>query len=61
MRRLVTISREYGSGGRLIGRLVAEKLSLPFYDKEIIDLAVEKSGLSREVIETAELRTKSTI
>ena len=46
MRRLVTISREYGSGGRLIGRLVAEKLSLPFYDKEIIDLAVEKSGLS---------------
>ena len=35
MRRLVTISREDGSGGRLIGRLVAEKLSLPFYDKEI--------------------------
>ena len=61
MRRLVTISREYGSGGRLIGRLVAEKLSLPFYDKEIIDLVVEKSGLSREVIETAELRAKSTI
>ena len=59
MRRLVTISREYGSGGRLIGGLVAEKLSLPFYDKEIIDLAVEKSGLSREVIETAELRAKS--
>lgn len=61
MRKLVTISREYGSGGRLIGRLVAEKMGLPFYDREIIDMAVEKSGLSHEVIETAELRAKSSI
>ncbi|MBO4235284.1 MAG: cytidylate kinase-like family protein [Firmicutes bacterium] len=59
MRKLVTISREYGSGGRLIGRMVAEKMGIPFYDKEIIDMAVEKSGLSREVIETAELRARS--
>jgi len=59
MKKLVTISREYGSGGRIIGRLVAEKLGIPFYDKEIIDLAVEKSGLSREIVETAELRAKS--
>lgn len=59
MKKLVTISREYGSGGRIIGRLVAEKLGIPFYDKEILDLAVEKSGLSREVVETAELRAKS--
>ena len=61
MNKLVTISREYGSGGRVIGRLVAEKMGIPFYDKEIIDLAVEKSGLSREIIETAELRAKSSI
>jgi len=61
LRKLVTISREYGSGGRLIGRLVAEKMGLPFYDREIIDMAVEKSGLSHEVIETAELRAKSSI
>ena len=59
MKKLVTISREYGSGGRIIGRLVAEKLGIPFYDKEILDLAVEKSGLSREIVETAELRAKS--
>ena len=59
MKKLVTISREYGSGGRIIGRLVAEKLGVPFYDKEIIDMAVEKSGLSREIVETAELRAKS--
>ncbi len=61
MRRLVTISREYGSGGRLIGRMVAEKMGIPFYDKEIIDMAVEHSGLSREIIETAELRAKNSL
>ena len=59
MNKLVTISRQYGSGGGIIGKLVAEKLGLPFYDKEIIDMAVEKSGLSREVVESAELRAKS--
>jgi len=59
MKKLVTISREYGSGGRIVGRLIAEKLGVPFYDKEIIDMAVEKSGLSREIVETAELRAKS--
>ena len=61
MRKIVTISREYGSGGRLIGRLVADKMGIPFYDKEIIDMAVEHSGLSREIIETAELRAKNGI
>ena len=59
MRKLVTISREYGSGGRKIGKILAEKLGVPLYDKEIIDMAVEKSGLSRDIIETAELRAKS--
>ena len=59
MNKLVTISREYGSGGRIIGGLVAEKLGVPLYDKEIIDFAVEKSGLSREIIESAALRAKS--
>ncbi len=59
MKKLVTISREYGSGGRIIGKLVAEALDVPFYDKEIIDLAVEKSGFAREMIESAELKAKS--
>lgn len=61
MNKLVTISREYGSGGRYIGSMVAAKMNIPFYDKEIIDMAVEQSGLSREVIETSELRAKSSI
>lgn len=59
MKKLVTISREYGSGGRIIGRLVAEKLGIPFYDKEILDLAAKQSGLSREVVEAEELRAKN--
>ena len=59
MKKLVTISREYGSGGRIIGGMVAEKLGVPMYDKELIDFAAERSGLSREIIESAELRAKS--
>ncbi len=59
MKKLITISREYGSGGRIIGKLLAEKLNVPFYDKEIIDVAVEESGFSRDLIENAELKAKS--
>ena len=59
MKRLITISREYGSGGRLIGAMVAEKMGIPVYDKELIDMAVEHSGLDRDIIETAELRAKN--
>lgn len=59
MKKLVTISREYGSGGRIIGKILAEKLNVPFYDKEIIDMAVQESGFSREMIENAELKAKS--
>lgn len=59
MKKLVTISRQYGSGGRIIGKLVAEKLNVPLYDKEIIDMAAQESGLSREIVESAELRAKN--
>ncbi len=59
MKKLITISRQYGSGGRIIGKILAEKLGVPFFDKEIIDMAVEASGYSREVIEGAEMKAKS--
>lgn len=49
---IVTISREYGSGGRFVGKLVSEKLGIPFYDKEIINLASKKSGLNIDYIES---------
>lgn len=47
---IVTISREFGSGGRLIGKQLAEKLNVPYYDRELIELAAEKSGLSHDFI-----------
>lgn len=51
---VITISREYGSGGRLIGRLLAEDLGIPFYDRELITRAAADSGLSPEVLAAAE-------
>jgi len=48
---IITIGREYGSGGREIGKLVADKLGIPFYDKEILTRAAEESGLCKEVFE----------
>ncbi len=51
MKSVITISREYGSGGRAIGKLVAEKLGYKFYDAEIIDEVVVSSGFSRDIVE----------
>lgn len=48
---IVTIAREYGSGGRLIGQQLAEKLQVAFYDKELIILAAKESGLAEDFIE----------
>ncbi len=57
---VITISREYGSGGRFVGKLVSEKLGIPFYDKEIIDLASKKSGLDTNYIKKIDqTKTKS--
>lgn len=49
--RVITISREFGSGGRTIGKEVAEKLGLPCYDRELIEKAAEESGFTKEYIE----------
>ena len=58
-KRIITISREFGSGGRFIGEEVAKKLGIAYYDKNIIGQIAEKSGLSPEYIqENAELSPK---
>ena len=58
-KRIITISREFGSGGRFIGEEVARKLGIAYYDKNIISQIAEKSGLSPEYIqENAELSPK---
>ena len=58
-KRIITISREFGSGGRFIGEEVAKKLGIAYYDKNIISQIAKKSGLSPEYIqESAELSPK---
>ena len=58
-KRIITISREFGSGGRFIGEEIAKKLGIAYYDKNIINEIAEKSGLSPEYIqENAELSPK---
>ena len=57
--RIITISREFGSGGRFIGEEVAKKLGIAYYDKNVINDIAEKSGLSPEyILENAELSPK---
>lgn len=51
---VITIAREYGSGGRYIGKLIAERLNLKFYDKEFITILSKTTGLSEEYIESNE-------
>lgn len=48
---IIAIGREYGSGGHDIGKLVAKKLGVPFYDKEILSLAAKESGICEELFE----------
>ena len=47
---VITISRQFGSGGREIGKKVAQALGIPYYDKELLKVAAEKSGLSHEFL-----------
>ncbi len=58
---IITIGRQFGSGGRHIGELVAEKLGVPFYDEKLISLAAEKSDLCKEAIEEADERNASSL
>ena len=51
MKKIITISREFGSGGRTIGKQVAEQMGYQFYDKELIEKIAQEAGLSREFVE----------
>ena len=50
---VITISRQFGSGGRSIGRAVAEELEIPFFDGEIINKIAESSGYAKETVENS--------
>lgn len=51
---IITISREYGSGGRLVGKTLSKILDIPFYDNELITLSAQKTGLSQHYFKEAE-------
>ena len=54
MKKVITINRQYGSGGREIGRKLAEQLGIPFYDNEIISRAAKETGFSETAFQTVE-------
>ena len=54
MKTVITISRQYGSGGREIGKKLADQLGIPFYDNEIISRAAKATGFSEAAFESVE-------
>ncbi len=51
---IITIERQYGSGGSIIGKLAAEKLGVNFYNRQILEMAAERCGIAPEYLESAE-------
>lgn len=61
MKKVITISREYGSGGREIGQKLAERLGIPFYDNEIISRAAKETGFAEAAFERAEEKATNSL
>ena len=61
MNKIITISRQYGSGGREIGAKLAQKLGIPFYDNEIITRAAKESGFAEAAFENAEKKATNSL
>ena len=58
---IITVGRQYGSGGRAIGKKLAEALGISFYNREIIELAAKKSGMSEEAFEKVDETAASSL
>lgn len=57
---VITIARQYGSGGKTVGKMVAEKLGIPFYSRDILRLASEDSGINEKLFAEADEKLKKT-
>lgn len=57
---VITIARQYGSGGRTVGEMLAERLNIHYYDKELMKLASEESGINEALFANADEKLKST-
>ncbi|MGN0667364.1 MAG: AAA family ATPase [Huintestinicola sp.] len=58
---IITIGRKFGSGGRVIGRIVADKMGISFFDKEIMTEAAKKSGLCDKFVESLDERPTNSL
>lgn len=58
---VITIGRQFGSGGRIIGKKLAEELGISFYNREIIELAAKKTGMSEEAFEKVDETAASSL
>lgn len=56
MSLIITIGRQFGSGGRDVGEKIAEYFNIPFYDKELVEMAAQKSNLSKEALKEVDER-----
>jgi len=61
MNKIITISRQFGSGGREIGAKLAEKLGIPFYDNELITRAARETGFAEAAFENAERKASNSL
>ena len=60
-RIVVTIGRQFGSGGRIVGKKLAEQLGIPYYDKELMNLASKESGICGEFFEKADEKNSGSL
>jgi cytidylate kinase len=58
---IITIARQYGSGGHDIGKALADKLGISFYDKELISIAAKESGISPEIFENVDEKAANSL
>ncbi len=61
MSKIITIGRQFGSGGRAMGEMIAKKLNIPIYDKELVELAAKKSDVSFEAIKEIDERATNSL
>lgn len=56
MNKIITIGRQFGSGGKDVGKMVADALNIPFYDKELVELAAKKSNFNEDAVKEIDER-----
>ena len=57
---VITIARQYGSGGRTVGEMLAKRLDIHYYDKELMKLASEDSGINESLFANTDEKLKNT-